>query len=504
MKFFARALLLSWVLSLPVLAAENIAESADLKPVQSLSLQACIEQALKANLGLKIERLSPELSQLDLDKQWAQYGLKAGAEAGVNQNLSPSNTSFIEGASVLNQVRQNYSLFLDQNLASGGNIRLDFDNSVVNTNSTRADLNPAFTPRLALNLSHPLLRNSLNGWREIRQRENSLLAADWNLKNQAISTVADVQDAYWNLVLFRERLTVQEKSLGILENLLAMNQEKEKAGFMSRIDVLQTEARIASRRASLLDARRNVENTEDRLKQLLNPESKEEFISWSSAIEPVDRPLFQPYAASVDTSYPRALAQRPDYQALLLDLENKGVQVEVATQNRLPDLRLQGNSGLESLEGDYPNALGKLFSLQTYFWSLGLSFEIPVIGNSLEVTYQQTLVQAEQVRLRRDQLRQQMLREVRQAVRNVDMASQQVEATRLAKDLADEQLKAQTEKLNLGMTTNFQVLQFQSEFESASLAEVNAVVAYTQAINQLQRSEGSLLEILNVRWKQAP
>jgi outer membrane protein TolC len=87
------------------------------------------------------------------------------------------------------------------------------------------------------------------------------------------------------------------------------------------------------------------------------------------------------------------------------------------------------------------------------------------------------------------------------ASRNVEMTAQQVEATRLAKSLAEEQLKAQTEKLNLGLTTNFQVLQFQSDFESASLAEVDAVVENIRAINQLQRAEGTLLEAVGLQWE---
>lgn len=469
----------------------------------SLSLRTAIEQALKANLNLKVERLSPEIIALDLERQRATYGLTAGAQAQVNQNVSPSNNSFISGGSILNQVRQNYNLFVEQDLASGGDLRIGLDNAIVNTNSTQADLNPAFTPRLSLSLNHPLLRNTFNGFRELELRENAVSGADWSLKDQAIDTVAQVQNAYWDLVLYRERLGVLSQSLKILEDLLNMNQEKQKAGFLSRIDVLQTEARIASSRAGLLDARRNLENTEDRLKQLLNPKTADSFVAWDSELSPSDRPEFKVYPAAVDASYQTALQKRPDYQKLLLDLANRHLQTEIAAQNRLPLLNVQGSSGLESLDGSYPNALGKLFSLQTYFWSLGLSFEIPVIGNPFEASYQQALLQEEQSRLRLESTRQQVFREIRQAVRNVELAAQQVEATRLAKALAEEQLKAQTEKLNLGLTTNFQVLQFQSDFQSASLSEVNAVVAYIQAINQLQQTEGSLLDLLNLNWEQA-
>lgn len=81
------------------------------------------------------------------------------------------------------------------------------------------------------------------------------------------------------------------------------------------------------------------------------------------------------------------------------------------------------------------------------------------------------------------------------------MTARLVEATRRAKQLAEEQLKAQTEKLSLGLTTNFQVLQFQSDFEAAALAEINAVVDHIRAVNALRRAEGQLLEALAVQWE---
>jgi len=166
-------------------------------------------------------------------------------------------------------------------------------------------------------------------------------------------------------------------------------------------------------------------------------------------------------------------------------------------------LNLQGSSGLQSLDGSFSNSLSKMFGLQTYFWSLGLNFEMPVIGNSFETQYQQAVLVRQQQETRLRDLRQQILREIRQATRNVEMTAQQVAATGLAKQLAEEQLKAQTEKLNLGLTTNFQVLQFQSDFEQASLAEVNAVIEHIRAINRLQKAEGTLLEAVGISWAQS-
>lgn len=492
MKTITSSLLAAALVALPATSA--------LAAERRLSLDEAMRQALKANLGLQIERLQPQISQRELLRQIEQFGLRAGFNTEVNQDVSPSSQSFITGTSIVNQLRQNYNFFLEQDLASGGNLALNFTNGVLGTNNTRVDVNPAITPGLSLDVRHPLLRNTFNGLRQIEVAENNVGTAVWNLKQEAIDTVAEVQDAYWDLVLFRERLRVLEQSLRILQELLKMNQEKEKAGFMARIDNLQTEARIASLQANLLDARRNIENTEDRLRQLLNPDADPN-ADWNVDLVPTDQPEFRAYATALEKSYKAALDARPDYRAQLIEFENTGLREQIAAQNLLPQLDFVGRAGLDSLDSNYFAALGKMFSFQTYSWTLGLNYEMPVVGNPFAQIHAQTQLQQQQQDLRLSNIRQQIQRDLRQAIRNVEMSAQQVEATRVAKQLAEEQLKAQTEKLNLGLTTNFQVLQFQTDFVQASLDEVNAIVQYIQAINQLQRSEGTLLEAQNIKWE---
>lgn len=482
-----------------LIAVLTLPAQAQTEPEVRLSLQQALEMALRNNLELQAERLGPRLSLLDLEATQGLYGLTLGARTGLNQGVSPSAQSFISGGSLISQMRQTYNLSLTQNLATGGDIGLDFGNQISDTNSTRVDINPAIVPRLELSLNQPLLRSALNGYRDLAARSNEVQAAEFQLKARAIATVSSVQDVYWDLVLFQERLRVVEQSVKILGDLLIMNQEKEKAGFMSRIDVLQTEARIAARQGSLLELRLAQQNTEDRLKRLLNPLHAQS-IAWDARLSPTDQPDFKTVETSLERSLATAFEARPDYQSLQIGYKNAELARESAAQNRLPALALTGAAGLESLDQNYGTAIGKLFGFQTYFWNVGLNFELPVVGNRFEAAYQQAMLRTEQQRLLLENARQQLTAELRQAVRSVQVNASRVEANRKAKSLADEQLKAQTEKLNLGLTTNFQVLQFQEDFENASLSEVNAVIDYIKAVNALRQAEGVLLEVRNIPW----
>lgn len=467
----------------------------------TLNLQTCITQALAHNLNLKLERYNPQLRQLDVANTQATFGLTAGAESSVNQALKPATASFIEGASILRQNGQSYNFFIKQNLATGGNIQLRFENSISDSNSTRVDLNPAITPRLLLNVQQPLLRNAWNGFRQLQLAENNHLAARFTLKARAMDTVTDVQQAYWDLVLYHERFKVWEESYKITQTLLQMNQEKEKAGFMSRIDLLQTEARLASLDGNIQEAQRQLQNGEDRLKRLLNPEQNNH-VRWQQRIQVQDKPAFTPVTGTFAASLAMAQKQRPDLQALQLTLSNALIQQEIAAQNQQIELNLRGNAGLESLANYYPGALSQLFSFQTYFVGLGLSLEMPVIGNTYDIAWQQARVQLERQQTALTLAQQQLVLELRQALRNLDLTAKRVAAAQRARELNAEQLKAQTEKLNLGLATNFQVIQFQNDYQQASLNEIDATIDYINAVNALYKTEGTLLEKNGIVWNE--
>ena len=52
------------------------------------------------------------------------------------------------------------SMALKQELLTGGDVGLSVNTNVFDTNSTRVDVNPAYTPGVAVEFRQPLLRNS--------------------------------------------------------------------------------------------------------------------------------------------------------------------------------------------------------------------------------------------------------------------------------------------------------------------------------------------------------
>lgn len=475
----------------PVMAVEN-------QKVLNLSLENCIELAIKNNLDLKIERITPEMKKLDLRRIYDEFGFSLSFNPAIQNNIRPTSNSFISGASVLNEFSQSYDFSAKKKLLTNGQISLDFQNGIVNTNSTRVDFNPSITPRFSVNFQQPLLKDALNGFRRISIGNNDTLASKLRLKSKAIDLISQTEQSYWELVLNKEKLKVLENSLNLTKELLKINKEKERVGSLAKIEVLTTEANLAAQEENLLQQKRILSQSEDFLKKLINPSNSPE--EWDILIKTSDIPEINKINVNFNDVYDKALKNRADFQAILIDEKNLGIQTEIAMQNRLPSLNFNGSFGLTSLDKEYFNALQNLFSFKTYTWNIGLNLEIPVTGNSGETIYQQALLNQGKQRLTIDSFIQTLINDVRSSVRDIEINRKRMEANALSKNLMNEQVKAKMEKFALGLSTNYDVLQSQRDFAQTSLNEVNSRIDYIKSLIYLGKIEGLTLEKHKIIW----
>jgi hypothetical protein len=71
-------------------------------------------------------------------------------------------------------------------------------------------------------------------------------------------------------------------------------------------------------------------------------------------------------------------------------------------------------------------------------------------------------------------------------------------ATRAARDAAERNVEAERRRYENGMTTNFQVLTIQQRLSDARIRELNALVAYNQAVARYHRAVGDILEVRGI------
>jgi outer membrane protein TolC len=114
----------------------------------------------------------------------------------------------------------------------------------------------------------------------------------------------------------------------------------------------------------------------------------------------------------------------------------------------------------------------------------------------------------DQLTVRQQQLRlQQFEKQVRLEVTNALIAVQQAResynATRQERILGEQALAAEVDKMEVGATTTFYVIQSQRDLAAARSAEVSALASYVKARAALQRAVGTILSDYDIEIDEA-
>jgi HAE1 family hydrophobic/amphiphilic exporter-1 len=312
------------------------------------------------------------------------------------------------------------------------------------------------------------------------------------------------------------------------------------------------EAQLEQNKGDVIVALQQITTAENVLKGLLLKEQNDAI--WNSAIVPTEQPIATKSLVDLDESTRVALKNRPELDQLRLQVEQKEIDLKffknqlkpqvdfigIFASNGLagtpPDPRFsaggfdpltQGlitnlNSALNALSlprfrpqepgpvqttpqvldrfrGGYGSALSNLFSGDFSTYQFGVRFSFPIRNRTAEGNLGRTLAEARQLDARQRQLVQSVQIDVRNALQAVEAARLRFEAAQAASLAADAQLKGEQEKFRAGLSTNFVVLQRQTDYSTAKGNEVRALTDYNKALADLQRVTGMTLLNNNVQ-----
>ena len=501
-------------------SSEYYGRLVDLGTTQGLSLNDCIALALQNNTNLQIQRLNPVAATTGVRRAWSQFDPRSVGNLNRKRNVIPATTFLTAGSSsALFTSELDASAGLRKTLLSGGALSLDFTNQRVLTNpSIASPIVPQYVTTLGLSLNQPLLRDF--GWRYallvVEIAQNTEQAAYHQYEASIANTIAQVERTYWDFVLAIEAVQVQEQSLALAQELQRQNEGKFNVGALPQTAVLEAKSQVASREATLIQARNLAVIARDNLRALINARDQNSLALMM--IKPIDRPAVPDYPIDLERSLRTALADRPELLAARLDVHGAGLQRKVAENQLLPRLDFGGGLGVNGLSGTdqavkfngtpipinpsvvggYGHTLGLLPDGRFYSWSAGATLEVPIDNAQAKADYSKANIDFEQKSLSLRQLQEQVTLEIKQAVSNLQTDLKSIDATRLARELAEENLRNQKARYDVGLATTKDLLDYQDQLTQARFREINALTRYNTDLAEMRRVEGSLLSARNV------
>jgi outer membrane protein len=344
-----------------------------------------------------------------------------------------------------------------------------------------------------LTLRQPLLRNFWidNARLQIYIDRKNLKISELDVRAQVISTITDVETAYYNLMFAQESIKVQQTALELANRLVAENKKRVEVGALAPLDEKQAESQAAASRADLLAAI-GTEDTQERvLKSLLS----DDYSQWKNvAIKPSAAMVAVPETFNLQESWDRGLRQRPDLQQEHLTVEKQGYVVKYQRNQLFPQLDLVGDYGYSASSPTLSGALDQFGGRDNPFWSVGAQMSIPLGNTSARNNYRVARATKQQLALQLKQLEQNILIQIENAIATARTSFQRVDATREARIYAEAALEAEQKKLESGKSTSFEVLRLQRDLTSARSAEIRALADYNIALAQIALNEGSTLD----------
>lgn len=491
---------------LPLLAA---AQSPAPSPVPAssgatpatLSLEECIARALDRNFDLQIQRVTTDQAREAVTIADAAFDPTLEVSASTSTSQQPTVVSSIDGVSSagLRNESRDVRAGVSQKLSTGGTVSASASLDRGESNSRNLFLNPAYTGDFNLSVRQPLLRGAGSEYTRaaVRRAELGVDRANLDLKASVLVVVRNVETAYYNLVFARQQRDVRKLSLELAQQLFEENRARRQTGVATDLDVLQAEVGVANARRSLLLADQAVRDREDALTALIGQ------FEFNQTLGDVSFENSAVPDVSFDLSYKLARDNQPALASSALAIRQLEIDRENAKRNRLPSFDVGAGLGLNSREASFGNAATRTFDGDGYAWQVDLTLRVPWAQreDNARLRLAQSNIVREQTRLQ--QLDQDLVVEVRAAVRAVETSRESVAISGLATRLSERQYELERARFNAGLSTSRRVLEAQDDLELARVNELQSQVNLRIALADLQRLEGSSLTRFRIVLDQA-
>jgi outer membrane protein TolC len=501
-KFFLVILLISY-LATPIFARE--AAKLDFEAGQGtivLSLEDCIFRALENNLDVAATRLTPQIKETEIIKTKSYFdptlSLDLSADRTETHSTSPA------GPLALVEENYDFNAGLKQELATGANYDLSFDNNRLRSNRSLLlqNPNPAYTSSFSYTLTQPLLKDFGVGISKadifVARNNKAISLQMW--RGTVSATITATEEAYWELVFACEDLKVKELSLRRAEELLETNKVRQEAGSASQLEVLAAEAEVAARQQEVILSQHTLSSAEDQLKVVTNLIQDTKL--WNYDIIPKDKPSLEVNKTDLVESLRTAFQKRPDYEQAKIELKNRDIKIKLAKNELLPTLDLTGSIGLNGLDRHYNDAWREMHRGEYEFWSGGLLLEYPLGNRWARNNYKKRLLEKEQALIDFKKLEETIILQVREAVRKTNTDYKRVMVAETVRRLRERKLSAEEKRFQEGLATTQDILEYQEDLAGAQSTYLRSLIDYNKSLINLEARKGTVLEKGNIHLEE--
>ena len=445
-----------------------------------------------------------------------------------DRTVTPLNSLVVAGVPAATGYTTSYSGSYTQLLPSGTSYFVSLNGLRFSSTQQNQLFNPYIATRMSMGFNQPLLsglglKSNLRFLLVARNNENVSGAI---FQNQLQQTIAQVENAYWDMAQFQENVKVAEQSLTTAQRLYDDSKRQAEVGALAPLDVVSAQSAVAASQRDLVVAKTNLQIQETQLKNLLSkridPDLESAQIVTADALpEPrdTDIPTLQDALADAERN-------RPDLKTAQMNLQNEQISSQYTGTNLLPTGNVFGQYAASGLQGNCvvtaratcntvglpvgtvvpsgtAGSLSQMARGKFPEYSVGFSLAVPIKNRAAQADNLRAQFEMQQAQINLQALRNQAELTIRQAMIALVQGKAQQEAAHQAVVLAQQSLDAEQKKLGVGASTFYNVVLRQRDLTTAEYAEIEAADAYAKALVAIDEARGATLDRNGITFNDA-
>lgn len=313
------------------------------------------------------------------------------------------------------------------------------------------------------------------------QRDSAYFA----LRNTVDQIISTTKTEFYQVILNRELIVVQEESVRLLESQLKDQQNRFEAGTVPRFNVLQAQVQLSNQIPNLIAARNNYRISILVLAKTLgldfNPAR-----GIAAPLRAVGELPYIPRNVDLLAAVEEAKRNRPFLKEQRANVLNQIAQVHVAIGTWLPNVT--GLGGGEWLSSQFNSSWG---DIRKGWIATGQgSWDIWDSGAAYGRIKQQRAILSQQEITYDDDVRQVEL-EVQTAASNLLQNRELILATEKNVEQAEEAVRLAKARLDAGAGTQLDVLNAQVQLTTAQSTRLQALFGYNSSLAEFDRATGT-------------
>ena len=461
-----------------------------------LRLADVIRRALQNNYGVQVRAYDPAIETTKIIEAEAQFDAVFFTNANYNRQDRPTSSQLMSSQSD----QRDFESGVKKLLSTGTQIKISYALSRTWTNLTYQTLNPYYANDFAVEFRQPFLKGfGLDANRaqiEIRKLDRAISIE--KLRKDITDAVHSTEQAYWTLAQARRRVAISARLLTNLELILQRLEQRKAAGYdVYGVQLNLTTSRIEQRRADYIRRCNDVKNAETALLALMNDPDMN--LAEDFEVIPIDAMSLEPIVIDELGEVSAALTYRSELHQAKLAIEQAQIAIGVAKNQALPKLDVVFRYLIDGLGPDAHATFSQMWDNRFNEYVVGLEFEYPIGDRAAEASLRRArLQQAQAITSHRAQI-ESAIRDVRQAVRDLNSSYEQIGPSLRAAEASLDQLRATRARQEKLDPPSLQVeLDAHETLASTRDNLLQVLTSYNVALSNLEKQKGTLLQYNNI------